>query len=185
MPELENNPLRLLEETLITLYDAAADFGGAVISIATVRSYVYQGWQGIKLETIMLNRRYTSEEAILRFLERIQSLHQQPQKTKTQNVTQARLRNTWRGMIRRCTNENCSGWKSYGGRGITVCEEWKNSFIVFRDWSLANGYSDSLEIDRINNDAILLFFLQHQMGRFLCAVCALNICCIDQTYHIE
>jgi hypothetical protein len=43
-------------------------------------------------------------------------------------------------------------WKDYGGRGIRVCVEWQSNFAIFRDWSLANGYSDKLQIDRINND---------------------------------
>lgn len=39
--------------------------------------------------------------------------------------------NSWRGMIERCTNPRSIGWKRYGGRGIEVCERWRNSFIAF------------------------------------------------------
>jgi len=59
-----------------------------------------------------------------------------------------RLYNIWRGMRNRCNNE---GYKNYGGRGIKVCEEWKE-YILFRDWALENGYQDRLSIDRLDND---------------------------------
>ena len=51
----------------------------------------------------------------------------------------------------RCTNPNNEDYKDYGGRGITVYPEW-TEFIPFRDWALDNGYKDSLQIDRINNN---------------------------------
>jgi len=40
----------------------------------------------------------------------------------------------------------------YKGRGITVCIEWRNSFLVFREWALSHGYADTLELDRIDSD---------------------------------
>ena len=51
----------------------------------------------------------------------------------------------------RCTNENNNYYKNYGGRGISVCEEWL-SFDNFKSWALENGYSDELTIDRIDNN---------------------------------
>lgn len=38
----------------------------------------------------------------------------------------------------------------YGGRNIKICEEWANSYILFKEWALSNGYNDSLSIDRID-----------------------------------
>lgn len=67
-------------------------------------------------------------------------------------VKYERLYFIWVGMKERCSNKNYKQFKDYGGRGITVCEEWEDSFEAFRDWALANGYSDDLTIDRINND---------------------------------
>ncbi len=63
-----------------------------------------------------------------------------------------RLHRIWKAMKARCLNPKTRKFPVYGGRGITVCEEWKCDFVSFRDWSLANGYSEELEIDRRNND---------------------------------
>lgn len=63
-----------------------------------------------------------------------------------------RLHTIWSSMKGRCRNANHPAYYRYGGRGITVCEEWSNSFDTFRDWALKNGYSDELTIDRIDND---------------------------------
>jgi hypothetical protein len=57
----------------------------------------------------------------------------------------------WAGMIQRCTNKNHRGYKSYGGRGISVCGKWKNSFAEF-DKDMSAGYKKGLTIDRIDND---------------------------------
>ena len=43
-------------------------------------------------------------------------------------------------------------YKYYGGKDITVCDEWRDSFQAFYEWSMANGYSDELTIDRIDSD---------------------------------
>ena len=52
----------------------------------------------------------------------------------------------------RCYNTNSKDYKYYGGRGIKVCDEWKNDFIAFYNWSIKNGYKEDLTIDRINVD---------------------------------
>jgi hypothetical protein len=59
----------------------------------------------------------------------------------------------WCGMITRVSNPNTGAWENYGGRGITVCEEWRD-FRNFMKWALDNGYQEGfdLEIDRINNN---------------------------------
>ena len=63
-----------------------------------------------------------------------------------------RLYGIWQGMKGRCENPNNARYNRYGGRGISVCKEWKEDFIAFRDWALTNGYDDGLTIDRIDND---------------------------------
>ena len=64
----------------------------------------------------------------------------------------SRLYSIWNGMKTRCNNSKTKQFADYGGRGIKVCAEWENDFPAFREWSLANGYQDSLTIDRIDND---------------------------------
>ncbi len=63
-----------------------------------------------------------------------------------------RIYKTWAGMMQRCFNENAPKYKYYGGRGIYVEDVSWLDFIPFRDWALANGYSDNLTIDRIDNN---------------------------------
>jgi len=57
----------------------------------------------------------------------------------------------WNGMKARCFNKKSISFKSYGARGITVCNEWLK-FENFHNWAINNGYLDTLEIDRINPD---------------------------------
>jgi len=59
-----------------------------------------------------------------------------------------RLYRIWRGMIRRCYEPTAMGYNVYGAKGITVCDEWKNSYKAFKQWSLENGYTDSMTIDK-------------------------------------
>ena len=58
----------------------------------------------------------------------------------------------WQNIKRRCYYQKHNRFKYYGARGITMCEEWKNNFKSFLNWSLANGYRDDLTIDRIDNN---------------------------------
>ncbi len=68
----------------------------------------------------------------------------------THGESRTRLYYIWQGMIYRCGNPNAIGFEHWGGKGISVCTEWRNSYENFRDWAMSNGYSDNLEIDRIN-----------------------------------
>ncbi len=67
-------------------------------------------------------------------------------------LNQSRINNIYLGMKARCCNANNKAYKNYGGRGISICNEWLNDFMNFHNWAMANGYLDNLEIDRINND---------------------------------
>lgn len=66
-----------------------------------------------------------------------------------------RLYSVWRNMKQRCFNASCAEYDIYGGRGITICDEWKNSFEAFRDWAYSAGFdynatSKDCSIDRID-----------------------------------
>ena len=63
-----------------------------------------------------------------------------------------RLYRIWHCMRNRCNNSKNPKHTVYFDRNITVCDEWLNDFRAFYDWSMANGYSDKLTIDRIDND---------------------------------
>lgn len=63
-----------------------------------------------------------------------------------------RLHSVWRNMKTRCYNPKSKYFARYGGRGIIVCDEWRQSFSAFREWALSHGYADNLTIDRINNN---------------------------------
>lgn len=65
-------------------------------------------------------------------------------------MSHSRIYRTWTNMKARCYERKLSGYKDYGGRGITVCDEWKNNFMAFYNWAMANWYKDNLTIDRIN-----------------------------------
>ena len=61
-----------------------------------------------------------------------------------------RIYNIYHKMKARCYNPNYAEAQYYIDRKITICDEWLNSFIKFRDWAYANGYQDNLSIDRID-----------------------------------
>lgn len=71
--------------------------------------------------------------------------------SKTANgMSKIRLYQTYRHLINRCYCEKDINYKNYGGRGITVCQEWQNDFMNFYNWAMTNGYTDKLTIDRID-----------------------------------
>ena len=72
------------------------------------------------------------------------------QQEQTHGEAKTRLYSIWRGMKKRCYQPTSAGYKNYGGRGITVYEDWLCSYENFRDWAYENGYEDGLSLDRIN-----------------------------------
>lgn len=61
-----------------------------------------------------------------------------------------RLHKIWESMKCRCLNANHPSYQRYGARGIKIQPEWQQSYVAFRDWAMANGYSSNLELDRID-----------------------------------
>lgn len=70
----------------------------------------------------------------------------------THGKTNTRIYNAWHSMKARCYNPTNHNYSHYGDRGISVCDEWKNSFEPFYEWAISNGYQDGLSLDRIDND---------------------------------
>lgn len=71
---------------------------------------------------------------------------------KKHDMTNTKLFSLWFGMKRRCYDKTLNGFSSYGGRGIKVCDEWKNSFESFAEWAKNTGYEEGLTIERKNVD---------------------------------
>lgn len=53
-------------------------------------------------------------------------------------------------MLQRCDNSKLANYRNYGGKGVKVCDEWRD-FMQFRKWAMAAGYADDLTIDRIDS----------------------------------
>ena len=69
-------------------------------------------------------------------------------------LSHTKLYTIWKGIKKRTLSPQHKQYYDYGGRGITICDEWKNDFMSFYNWALLNGYEEnkSLSIDRIDND---------------------------------
>lgn len=70
---------------------------------------------------------------------------------RSHGATGTRLYNIWKGIRTRIFNPKSSRYEYYGGRGITMCDEW-STYEPFQKWALANGYQDHLTIEREDND---------------------------------
>lgn len=62
----------------------------------------------------------------------------------------SKLYKVWYGIKARCLNPKNKTFSYYGGRGITICQEWLRDFGTFYDWAINNGYKEGLSIDRID-----------------------------------
>lgn len=65
-------------------------------------------------------------------------------------MSHSRLYSIWSGIKSRCYSKNNVAYRYYGGRGIGVCDVWKDSFVKFMNWANSSGYCEDLELDRIN-----------------------------------
>lgn len=77
------------------------------------------------------------------------------EKVFTHGLTKTRLYKIYHMMKRRCYKAQDNSYKNYGGRGISICEEWlneQNGFVNFYNWSMENGYQENLTIDRKDNN---------------------------------
>lgn len=67
----------------------------------------------------------------------------------THGKSKTRLYRIWSNMKDRCYRKESTCYARYGGRGIQICNEWRENFESFYNWAVANGYQDNLTIDRI------------------------------------
>lgn len=81
-------------------------------------------------------------------LERVASL------TAKHKMSKTKIFNVWAGILGRCFNRNDSKFADYGGRGITVCDEWRKDFVAFYEHvsKLEHFGEDGYSLDRIDND---------------------------------
>lgn len=79
-------------------------------------------------------------------------LSKETKRTYKHGMTHSKLYSVWRNMIDRCYREKNHAYKDYGGRGIYVCDEWRNDFKAFYDWAIKAGYGEGLSIDRSDNN---------------------------------
>lgn len=70
----------------------------------------------------------------------------------THGLSNTRIYALLQGMKIRCTYPSATNFEYYGGRGITICDEWLSNPAAFAEWALENGYRKGVEIDRIDND---------------------------------
>jgi len=112
-----------------------------------IRRCKFRCYCGKTFETNMVNikHRKTKSCGCLNTKRRTESLT-------THGLSYRILFDVWRAIIDRCTIDKSLAFDYYGGRGISICDEWLNSYELFEKWSLENGYKKGLEIDRINND---------------------------------
>lgn len=75
-----------------------------------------------------------------------------PNFTKHHGYSHHSLYWVWGDMKKRCYNSKHKMYKYYGGRGISICDEWIKSFTIFKMWCFENGWKKGLEIDRRDND---------------------------------
>ena len=111
------------------------------------KEYILNNYKSYNLQEIAdkLNRPKTN---ICRFI-REQGLERTGRK-KAETYHDKRLYSIFHSMKARWYYKNNTAYKYYGGRGITICNEWLNDFKCFYNWAMANGYNDNLTIDRID-----------------------------------
>lgn len=80
------------------------------------------------------------------------SIEKASERASTHRMSGSRIHNIWKGMKERCYNPNHEQYKDYGGRGILICDEWKDDFLLFYNWAINNDYQNNLTIDRIDNN---------------------------------
>lgn len=72
---------------------------------------------------------------------------------KSHGCVPKKLYQCWRNMLNRCTNPNVPSFKTYGAKGVRVCQPWKQ-YVNFRDWAISSGWEEGLTIDRLDSTGV-------------------------------
>ena len=91
---------------------------------------------------------YSQEVKSKRFIDRNKKI------AKYGSAYKERLFHIWKGIIHRCYNQKDEYFDYYGGRGITMCDEWRNDYAAFRSWALATGYDKDAPYGQCTIDRI-------------------------------
>ena len=75
-------------------------------------------------------------------------------RTRKHGQSGTRLYRLWNTIITRCECTASESYKDYGGRGIKMCDEWRNNYQAFRDWALATGYDENAPTGKCTIDRI-------------------------------
>lgn len=137
----------------IFYFMAYTDLLGQVFNRLTVIEFIGQGFKGRsiwKCKCICGNQKILPARSLTK--KHTQSCGCLTHGRPIHNGVGTRLYGIWADMKQRCYNTKCTNYKYYGQRGIIVCEDWKNDFSVFKNWSFQNDYKEYLEIERINNN---------------------------------
>jgi len=75
-------------------------------------------------------------------------------KNTTHGLSKTKLYKSWKDIVKRCENEKCKSYENYGGRGILICDEWRNNYATFHEYisKLENFGMSDYTLDRINNN---------------------------------
>ncbi|WP_445486433.1 hypothetical protein [Niallia sp. 03133] len=65
-------------------------------------------------------------------------------------LSKTRIHALWRKVRDRCNNPNASNYQNYGGRAISICDEWNGDFLCFYSWAMSHGYQEGLSLERID-----------------------------------
>lgn len=95
-----------------------------------------------------------SKDEVLAAYNNLAQEHLQPPREYSKHRhSHPRIYESWSGIVQRCTNPKCAAYPNYGGRGITMCDQWRESADAFILWALSAGYEDGLTIERIDNNS--------------------------------
>lgn len=115
----------------------------------------YLHWQSGDVEAVLCQCDCHNHTERLVYVKHLQSHHSTSCgciRNQKHKLSHTKIYQQYYGMRKRCEYSKHKEYDCYGGRGISVCQEWKDSFESFYSWAMKNGFKDGLTIERIDND---------------------------------